>query len=154
MKILFIPRFRCCRLTEIRALSAAILVIALYIGNPGFNDVYGQSTSTDWAWKGLLQQDGLEFAYLFYSKADNTNNGIVLKLTNRNDYPVRYRFRVVFRTADLPDEESEVEIPVSGKIEGRSIRTGENAGLFFVPFKDGSSISEVGLRGYHVDPLE
>jgi len=131
-----------------------ILVVALYAGIPGNHEIYAQSTSTDWAWKGLLQQEGLEFAYLFYSKADNSNNGIVLKLTNRNDYPVSYQFRIVFRTAELREEGSEVEIPVSGQIKAHSILTGESAGLFFVPFGDGSSISEVGLRGYKVNRLE
>ena len=104
-----------------------------------------QTTSTDWAWKAMLKHEGLEFAYLFYSKADNHNNGVVLKLTNRNEYPVSYRFRVVLRS-----EDREVEFPVRGRIDARSILTGEEEGLFFVPFKDGTEILEVGLRGYRV----
>jgi len=125
----------------------------LFALNPCSYVVHAQSTSTDWAWRGLLQQDGLEFAYLFYSKADNTHNGIVLKLTNRNDYRVHYQFRVVFRTAESGERGSEVEMPVSGQIGARSILTGEQAGLFFVPFKDGRSIGEVGLRGYKVSRI-
>jgi hypothetical protein len=111
-------------------------------------DLHAQSTSTDWAWKILLRDKGLEFAYLFYSKADNHNNGIVLKLTNRNGYPVTYRFKMVLRSDDR-----EVEIPVSGELDAKTIITGEEAGLFFVPFKDGTELREVGLRAYRVEPV-
>ena len=94
-----------------------------------------------------MRHEGLEFAYIFYSKADNYNNGIVLKLTNRNDYAVSYQFKVVLRSDDR-----EIEIPVSGELEPKKIITGENDGLFFVPFKDGTEIREVGLRAYRVKP--
>jgi hypothetical protein len=114
----------------------------------GRADLQAQSTSTDWAWKILLKDKGLEFAYLFYSKADNHNNGVVLKLTNRNDYSVSYRFKMVLRSDDR-----EIEIPVSGELDAKTIITGEEAGLFFVPFKDGTELREVGLRGYRVEPV-
>ncbi len=111
----------------------------------GSAELTAQTTSTDWAWKVLLRHEGLEFAYIFYNKADNYNNGIVLKLTNRNEYEVSYRFKMVLRSDDR-----EVEIPVFGELAAKSMKTGEQDGLFFVPFKDGTEISELGLREYHV----
>lgn len=130
-------------------LSFPVMLFAAIATIGGPSPARAQSTSTDWAWKELLNFEGLEFSYLFYSKADNFNNGIVLKLTNRNGYAVRYRFKVVFRT-----DGDEVEIPVAGQIDSRSILTGEIAGLFFVPFPDGRNIAEVGLRGYRVEQFE
>jgi hypothetical protein len=115
----------------------------------GHGTVRAQSTSTDWAWHILLNHNDLEFAYIFYTKADNHNNGVAIKLTNRNDFDVSYKFKMVLRS-----EEREVEIPVEGKLAAKQIMTGEEAGLFFVPFTDGTEILEVGIRGYRVERRE
>ncbi len=104
-----------------------------------------QETKTDWAWKHILDHDGVGFYYIFYSEADNENNGIVFKLVNRNDYPVLYSFLAVFKAID-----DEVERTVSGRIAAKSIVTGEVEGLFFIPFKDGKSVGEIGLKAYRV----
>lgn len=102
-------------------------------------------SSTDWAWTPLLRHEGLDISFIFYSEADNTNNGIVIKLHNRNTYPIAYRFKVVFRT-----EGAERIEPVVGRLEAGEARTGDAFGLFWIPFPDGRSIGEVGIRGYRV----
>jgi hypothetical protein len=107
-----------------------------------------QETDSDWAWNSILRHEGVEFLYIFYREADSRNNGVVLKLVNWNDYPVRYRFRIVFRSG-----EDERDQTVSGTIDARSMLTGEAAGLFFIPFRDGRTIGEIGLKGYRVDRL-
>jgi len=107
-----------------------------------------QETNSDWAWKSILRHEGVEFLYIFYREADSENNGVVLKLVNWNEYPVRYRFRIIFRSG----QEERFEI-VSGEIDAHSMLTGEAAGLFFIPFRDGRTIGEIGLKGYRVDRL-
>lgn len=97
------------------------------------------------AWTDIVTREGITVAYIFYQKADNQNNGVVLRLRNHNAYPVRYRFTVIFR-----GPEGEASAQASGRVPPRSIKTGENDGLFWVPFKDGRSIGEVGLRGLDV----
>ncbi|GIV59851.1 MAG: hypothetical protein KatS3mg043_0940 [Rhodothermaceae bacterium] len=105
-------------------------------------------TAGEWAWKPILMHEGVRFEYLFYPAADNFNNGVVVKLTNTNDHPVAYRFTIIFRAEGATHEEY-----VEGRLAAREIRTGDAAGLFWVPFRDGRSIGEVGLRGFRVTPL-
>ena len=100
---------------------------------------------SDWAWTPLFKHEGLHFAYIFYSEADNVNNGVVIKLTNENDYPIAYQFKVVFKSGEAEHVEQ-----VRGTLKAGEAATGDTAGLFWVPFKDGRSIGEIGLRGYKV----
>jgi len=104
-----------------------------------------QSTASDWAWKPIVEQDGVHVSYIFYSEADNHNNGVVIKLSNWNDYDVQYRFKVIFRT-----DSAEREEPVSGSLKAGESKTGDADGLFWVPFKDGRDIGEIGLRGFKI----
>ncbi|HMB91859.1 MAG TPA: hypothetical protein VKP65_13485 [Rhodothermales bacterium] len=106
-------------------------------------------TAGEWAWKPILDHAGVSFSYIFYQHADNHHNGVVLKLVNTNDYDVTYRFKIIFRS----EGEAVVE-PVSGSLRAREIKTGDAEGLFWIPFKDGREIAEVGLRGYKVVPKE
>lgn len=104
-----------------------------------------------WAWKPLAAVDGVIFEYIFYAEADGRHNGLVMLLTNTNAHAVRYRFHVVFRSGG-----DEVEIPVRGRLEAGERRTGDQDGLFWIPFGDDREIGEVGLRGYRItraDPL-
>ena len=101
-------------------------------------------------WTTLVEHEGVEFRFLFYSTADSYNNGVVLLLYNRNDYGVRYRFRIVFRTADGEEHVEAVE----GTLDAGEILTGDEAGLYFIPFTDGRTIGEVGLRGYAVTRMD
>lgn len=111
-----------------------------------------QAPAERWAdavWKPILTHEGVAFSYIFYSEADNVNNGVVVRLDNRNAYPVRYRFRIVFRTWR---GEEHIE-RVVGTLRAGQMKTGENDGLFWIPFRDGRSVGELGLRGYAIEPL-
>jgi hypothetical protein len=105
------------------------------------------TTATDWAWTPIIKHEGLDISFIFYSRADSRNNGVVIKLANENEYAIDYRFKVIFRS----DDDVRVE-EVEGTLNAGEARTGDASGLFWVPFPDGRSISEVGLRGYRVTP--
>ena len=94
----------------------------------------------------MLKYQGVAFSYVFYREADNHHNGVVVMLTNTNDYPIQYRFRIVFRS----DKKEQVR-DVAGKLQAGERKTGSSAGLFWIPFLDGQSIAEIGLRDYHVE---
>ena len=100
-----------------------------------------------WAWKPLFKHEGVVFKYIFYSEADNENNGVVIMLINTNGYAVDYRFKVVFRA-----DGDEVVREASGELDPGQAKTGDTDNLFWIPFLDGRSISEVGLRGYKITP--
>jgi hypothetical protein len=96
-----------------------------------------------------VEREGLAFSYIFYSKADNENNGLVLRLHNRNDHAVRYDFTVIFR-----GPRGEATAQVEGTLEAGERKTGDNDGLFWIPFEDGRSIGEVGLRGIDIERIQ
>ncbi len=106
-----------------------------------------QKFGGDWAWKPMLKHEGVEFKYLFYAEADSENNGVVVMLINRNDYAITYQFKVIFRT-----DGDEVIKETSGELDAGQAKTGDTDGLFWIPFPDGRSIGEVGLRGYKIVP--
>lgn len=114
----------------------------------GAAPVAAQQTSTDYAWKPLLQEGGVSFTYIYYAKPGSTVDGVVVKVANTNDYAVRYRFKVVFRT----DGDERVE-EAGGTLAAHEARTGDADGLYWVPFLDGRPIIEFGLRGYEVTRL-
>ncbi|GMQ81430.1 MAG: hypothetical protein BMS9Abin05_0861 [Rhodothermia bacterium] len=124
-------------------ISAWLLLVATSVA------VHAQVTSSDWAWKEITTVDGVEFFYIYYSEVRQENNGVVLKLVNWNDYPVRYRFRIVFKAdGDVHDD------LVTGTIGPETLVTGDDAGLFFLPFEDGRSIGEIGIKGYRIQRVE
>jgi hypothetical protein len=124
--------------------SVIIIVCAL-----GFvpDRVFGQQTSTDWAWKRVVMQDSVAVEYVFYSEADNHNNGVALKLVNHGRRPADWEMTVIFRSGDR-----RVERSISGRIGPETLLTGDTAGLFFVPFDDGTPIGEIGIRGLDIRP--
>ena len=102
------------------------------------------------AWTPIVERNGVQVAYLFYSEADNKNDGVVLRLRNRNDHPVRYAFTAIFR-----GPEAEATAQVEGTLAPGEMKTGENDGLFWIPFKEkGYSVGEIGLRGLTVERME
>ncbi len=100
------------------------------------------------AWKPFLEKEGVRFSYIFYPKADGEHDGVVIKLENTNAYPVRYRFIVVFRS-----EDTEVQQEVSGTIPAQKMITGDRHGLFWIPFRNGKHIYELGIRGWRITPV-
>lgn len=97
------------------------------------------------AWTPIVQRQGVAFSYLFYSKADNANNGVVLRLQNRNDYPVRYDVTVLFRGPG-----GEAQARAQGHLAPGEMKTGEPDGLFWIPFTDGRTVGAIGLRGIDI----
>jgi hypothetical protein len=137
-------------------LRIALLVIAvglLPLGTVGAQD--SSRTAPDstepWhegAWTHIVTADGVQFAYIFYSKADNENNGVVIRLRNENNTAVRYGFTIIFR-----GPEGEATAQAEGRLGPGEMKTGEPDGLFWIPFTDGRRVGEVGLRGIDVTPL-
>jgi len=102
------------------------------------------------AWTPIVVRNGVQIAYLFYAEADNKNDGVVLRLRNRNDYPVRYAFTVIFR-----GPEAEATARAEGTLQAGEMKTGENDGLFWIPFREtGDRVGEIGLRGVRVVRIE
>lgn len=107
-----------------------------------------QPFSGEWAWTPIAEVEGVAFSYIFYREADNVHGGVVMMLTNTNAYAVRYRFKAVFLSGD-----DEVVALAEGVLEAGASKTGDADGLFWIPFKDGREIEQVGLRGYAIGPL-
>jgi hypothetical protein len=107
------------------------------------------STAPSWheeAWTEITTHRGLRFSYIFYSKADTRNNGVVIRLDNQNAHPIRYAFTVIFRT---PTAERTAQ--ARGSLDAGAMKTGEKDGLFWIPFREeGQTIGEIGLRGIRV----
>ena len=101
------------------------------------------------AWAPILERDGLQISYLYYPEADNEHDGIVLRLVNTSETPLRYAFTLVFRAPG-----AETDVSVRGRLEPGEMRTGDDAGLFWMPFqKPDRNIGEIGLRGLEIDPI-
>lgn len=98
------------------------------------------------AWNRIAVIDGVAFSYLYYSKADEINDGVVIRLENTLSRAVTVSFTVVFRTPQ--DEATAV---YNGHLAPGEMKTGGNDGLYWVPFTSGASIGEVGLRGVSVE---
>lgn len=97
-------------------------------------------------WQPITTERGVDFAFIVYPYGDGANAGAVVKIANRNTTPVTYRFRVVFRSEDR-QWTSDV---VRGRLDALEVRTGEMSGLWWIPFKDGAPITEVGLKGLRI----
>ena len=41
----------------------------------------------------------------------------------------------------------------AGSLRAREVKTGDAEGLYWIPFEDGRPIVELGVRGYHVEPV-
>lgn len=101
-------------------------------------------------WRPLLTYRGVEITYLFYTEKDNPYEGVVLRLHNRNDFPVACRFQVVFRAEDGSEEVAWV----ADTLRAGEMRTGGLSGLFWMPFRDGRSVAELGLRKIRIEALQ
>lgn len=98
-------------------------------------------------WTTVATLDSVEVSYIMYRKADNENNGVVVKLVNRRPSAVGYRFTIIFRSTDGGEEAHKA----SGILGSLEMKTGESSGLFWIPFKDGSQLAEVGIRGFRAE---
>ena len=92
-------------------------------------------------WKKLVEENHCKVSFIFYSKADNYDNGIVIKIENKNKFFIEYRFIVIVRTATVEKEKI-----FKGEITAGGIKTGSNNNLFWIPKINGKSITEVGIK--------
>ncbi len=104
-------------------------------------------TIAEVAWRTVVRTDGIVIRYIFYEEADNANNGVGLLLENEGDESIEFRFVLILRSVERVWESE-----IAGRLGPGERRTGESAGLFFVPFRDGGSVGEIGIRGLEVEP--
>jgi hypothetical protein len=117
-------------------IEAILILILIAVTNPQAN---GQM-------KKIVEKDGLGIYFIFYSEGNGVeHNGVVIYLKNENDYPLSYSFVLIFR-ADKTEKEQEVK----GELKAGEGKTGSNEGLYFIPFADKRSISEVGVTKVRV----
>ena len=96
--------------------------------------------------KKLYDNYGLIVSFIFYSEGDgDENNGVVIYLENKNDYNILYKFTLIFRAGAIDRVRT-----INGTMIPRERRTGSNDELYFIPFEDGRSLSEVGIKGCKV----
>ena len=128
-----------------------VVVLGLVSWSPaaGQTPELGQDSSHAWhedAWTRIVEQEGVRISYIYYPEADNEHDGIVLRLINENDVPVQYAFTLVFRAP-----EADTSVVVRGRLAPGEMKTGDDAGLFWVPFRgEDRSVGEIGLRGLDV----
>lgn len=118
--------------SKIQKLLFAILISASFIS---------AQENSDYGWEKITEKNGLSISFIFYKKANNSANGIVLKIKNNNDYKVIYSFILIF----LADSISKEEI-VAGEIKAKQVQAGSNDGLFFLPFDETKIISQIGIK--------
>ncbi len=105
------------------------------------------------AWNEIAVVRGVQFAYLYYIEADHVNDGVVVRLHNRSNCTATVGFDVIFRAAPTSGMSRERVVEEHYRLEPGESKTGENDGLFYIPFPEGDSIAEVGLRGVSVQRL-
>ena len=97
--------------------------------------------------KKLYDQNGLLVQFVFYSEGNGVyNNGVVIFLTNKNEFAIAYSFSLIFRATTIDKTER-----VRGYLIAGEKKVGSNEGLYFIPFEDGKSITEVGINSCKVE---
>ena len=100
----------------------------------------------DGPFKNLFDREGFVVSFIFYSEGDGEeNNGVVIYLENKNNYNISFKFTLIFRAGAVDRLKT-----IDGRMIPREKRTGSNDGLFFIPFEDGRSLSEVGIKNCKV----
>jgi len=106
------------------------------------------STSSDWAWRPVMEENGVRVDYIFYADNGRADNGVVLKISNDRERAVRYRFTLILRSPEAVHEEE-----VTGIVAAGTLVTGDREGLYFAPFGPEGSIGEIGLRAYAFESI-
>lgn len=123
-------------------IAVPILGLALLWSIAPGRPLKAQST----AWQPLIVSDGVEITFVVHRYGDGKNAGVVIKLSNRNPVEASYRFRAVFKSGPR----KWIAEPVEGVLKPLEMRTGELSGLWWIPFKDGAPVTEVGLKGLRI----
>lgn len=122
------------------------------IGLFGSGSVFARQATQEFIennpWEPMYTSQGLQMEYMYYNEADGKSSGLVVKLSNLNDYAISYRFKIVFRSGS---ESEKVEL-VRGSLEAEEVKTGSLDGLFWIPFEDKREITHVGIRGFRLSP--
>jgi len=109
--------------------------------------VINSSQADNGPFKKLFNREGFIVSFIFYSEGDGEeNNGVVIYLENKNDYKISFEFTLIFRASETDRVKT-----INGMMNPREKRTGSNDGLFFIPFEDGRSLSEVGIKNCKVE---
>ena len=104
------------------------------------------SQNNDGPFKKLFNREGFVVSFIFYSEGDgDENNGVVIYLENKNDYNISFQFTLIFRAGAIDGVRT-----INGTMISGEKRTGSNDGLYFIPFEDGRSLSEVGIKNCKV----
>lgn len=107
------------------------------------------SSADDGPLKKIVEKDGLGIYFLFYSEGNGIeDNGVVIYLKNENDYKISYSFQLIFRALEVEREQE-----VKGILKALERKTGSNEGLYFIPFPDKRSLSEVGVNKIRVEKV-
>lgn len=101
------------------------------------------------AWKVLLEYEGVRFLYIFYPRADAINDGVVMMLQNQNEYRVSYRFTIIFESVEGTES-----VDAAGFLEPLEWKTGDEAGLFWIPFNDERSLGAIRMRNYKITRID
>ena len=133
-----------------RMLAILVALIGMTVGTAlSQPTVAPPDSSKPWhddAWTKIIEHNGVHIDYIYYPEADTENDGVVVRLTNVNDGPIGYDFTLIFRAP-----EAETTAVVKGRLDAGQMKTGDDAGLYWVPFKgENRSIGEIGLRGLEV----
>jgi len=127
-------------------LLAGLLVPRASVGQAPGGDPDSSQTWHEDAWTPVVEQHRVRIAYIYYPEADSEHDGVVLRLINDNDVPVRYAFTLIFRSP-----QADTSTAVRGRLAPGQMKTGEEAGLFWIPFRDQDrSLGEIGLRGLNI----
>ena len=109
-------------------------------------NIYSQEAAPlNGPWTLLINKDSVYAYFIYYTHADNHNHGIVLKLVNKNKFSINYRFDLIFLSDTLSHSEK-----VEGILKPNEIKTGSTEGLFWIPFRNGKSISDVGIKNFKI----
>jgi hypothetical protein len=104
------------------------------------------SQDNDGPFKKLFNREGFVVSFIFYSDGDGAeNNGVVIYLENKNNYKISFKFTLIFRAGAIDRARM-----INGTMIPRERRTGSNDQLYFIPFEDGRSLSEVGIKNCRV----
>jgi len=96
--------------------------------------------------KKLYDNHGLIVSFIFYSEGDgDENNGVVIYLENKNDHNISFQFTLIFRAGANDRVRT-----INSTLIPWEKRTGSNDELYFIPFKDGRSLSAVGIKSCKV----
>ncbi len=116
-------------------------------------DTTAPDTTQAWhedAWVPIYEEVGVALSYLYYPEAQADQSGVVMRVQNHTDESICYAFTAIFRPAERTDTIEPIEGEAQGTVPPHTLRTGESAGLYWVPFEGRVPVSEIGVRGLDI----